>query len=157
MLLQAFAGFRKVHDWDLLIAGRGPKEAELRKLAQNLGLADRVHFLGFREDIMRYHAGASLFALSSDVESFGNVILEALSFGVPVVATDCGGPREVLGDNAFGWLTPPGDAKAFERAMLDAASAAPAPDKLKSRSRQFSLGGTADAYEKLCMDLVTQP
>jgi glycosyltransferase involved in cell wall biosynthesis len=156
MLIEAFAQFSKVFDWDLVIAGQGVEEERLRAQITKLQLTDRVHLVGFRSDISRYYAGASMFVLSSNVESFSNVLVEAMSFGVPVVATDCGGPREVLDGGEFGRLVPPGDVDPLAAAMSATARTPGNGQRLKARAAVFSLNKTTDQYESLCGDIVEQ-
>lgn len=81
----------------LVIAGSGPLEADLRKLAQKLDLRDNIRFLGQISQARRLFAAFDLFVLSSDREPFGMVLLEAMAANVPVMATDCGGAPEVVG------------------------------------------------------------
>lgn len=124
LLLRSFAAVDR-SDARLMLLGQGGNEAALRALALDLGIADRVIFAGFHADPSPYYATADLFVLSSDHEGFGNVIVEALSFGLPVVSTDCpSGPAEILQGRRFGRLVPVGDAAALTRAM-DTALAAP--------------------------------
>ena len=82
----------------LAIAGSGPLEADLRRQAEQLGVADSVRFLGQVSGVRRYFAAFDLFVLSSDHEPFGMVLLEAMAADVPVMATDCGGAPEVVAD-----------------------------------------------------------
>ena len=82
----------------LTIAGRGPLENELKALAQQLGIAGSVRFLGQVPDARRYFRAFDLFALTSDHEPFGMVLLEAMAANVPILATDCGGAPEVVGE-----------------------------------------------------------
>ena len=82
----------------LVIAGSGALEDNLKALAQKLNIADYVRFLGQIPDARRYFRAFDLFALSSDHEPFGLVLLEAMAADVPILATDCGGAPEVVGD-----------------------------------------------------------
>lgn len=81
----------------LAIMGSGRLEQSLKNLAVELGVADSVRFLGQVPNGRRYFKAFDLFALTSDHEPFGMVLLEAMAAGVPVIATDCGGAREVVG------------------------------------------------------------
>ncbi len=84
----------------LAIMGSGRLEQQLKNLAVELEVADRVRFLGQVANGRRYFKAFDLFALSSDHEPFGMVLLEAMAAGVPVIATDCGGAKEVVEDAA---------------------------------------------------------
>ncbi|SUD58548.1 group 1 glycosyl transferase [Ectopseudomonas oleovorans] len=80
----------------LAIMGRGRLEAQLKALAAELGVSDAVCFLGQVPNGRRYFKAFDVFVLSSDHEPFGMVLLEAMAAGVPVLASDCGGAREVV-------------------------------------------------------------
>ncbi|BAY51880.1 putative glycosyltransferase [Thermostichus vulcanus NIES-2134] len=138
LLLRAFAMLPRP-EAKLMLLGKGQNEAALRTLAAELGIADRVIFAGFHPDPAPFYATADLFVLSSDYEGFGNVIVEALSFGLPVVSTDCpSGPAEILAEGRFGCLVPVGDAPALARAM-DAVLDSPVDrDALRQRAADFA-------------------
>lgn len=87
-----------IEDARLIICGEGPQKPYLEKLVKALGLQNKVYLLGFQSDITYYYEHAKVFLLTSDNESFGNVILEAMAAGLPVVSLDSpGGPPEILG------------------------------------------------------------
>jgi len=102
------------------VAGSGPDEGQLRHLAGSLGLGDRVHFLGFRDDVTGILAEAQLCAMPSRREGFGNVALEALSVGCPVVVSEVGGLPEVVGESC-GVLVPPENPEKLARAIIELA------------------------------------
>jgi len=138
LLLRAFAAMSPP-DARLMLLGKGEGEAGLRALASNLGILDRVIFAGFHVDPSPFYATADLFVLSSDYEGFGNVIVEALSFGVPVVSTDCpSGPAEILEGGRWGTLVPVGDAEALAAAIDRALATLHDPDALKRRAADFA-------------------
>jgi glycosyltransferase involved in cell wall biosynthesis len=91
----------------LAILGTGRLERDLKALARELGIADKVLFLGQVPDARRYFSAFDVFALSSDHEPFGMVLLEAMAAGVPLLATACGGAPEVV--EGVGILFPLGD------------------------------------------------
>ncbi|WP_170002375.1 glycosyltransferase [Pseudopontixanthobacter vadosimaris] len=99
---------------DLWILGSGEEEAALKALVDRSGLGDRVHFLGFRSDVLAYMRAADLFVLSSRWEGFANVIVEAMSMGTAVVSTACPhGPSEIITDHVNGRLVPVRDPAAL--------------------------------------------
>ena len=95
-------------DSQLVIMGKGRLEQDLKELAKELGVAEQVKFLGQVPDARRYFRAFDVFALSSDHEPFGMVLLEAMAAGVPLLATACGGAKEVV--EGVGILFPLGDA-----------------------------------------------
>lgn len=102
----------------LAIVGEGPLQEELQAMSVSLGINDRVRFLGVRHDVSDLMSACDLFVLSSAWEGFGLVVAEAMACERPVVATDCGGVREVVGDAGF--LVPPRDSTALAASMEQA-------------------------------------
>jgi glycosyltransferase involved in cell wall biosynthesis len=101
----------------LAIAGEGPEETALRRLAAHVGTAARVHFLGWREDPGALLRAADLFVCSSRIEPLGNMVLEAWSAGCPLVAAAAAGPRELVRDGENGLVVPPEDPVALAAAI----------------------------------------
>ena len=99
----------KCRNVKLAIVGDGPQLNELKKYANSLGLNNKVNFLGIRTDIPSLMSAADVFTLSSAWEGFGLVVAEAMACNRVVVATDCGGVKEVVGDAGF--LVPPKDSR----------------------------------------------
>jgi glycosyltransferase involved in cell wall biosynthesis len=93
----------------LVLVGDGPERAAVESKARELGVADRVQMLGTRRDVARLLPGADLFLLTSVSEGIPLTALEAMAAGLPVVATEVGGLREVVADGATGFLAPAGD------------------------------------------------
>lgn len=88
----------RIEDAKLIICGEGPQKQHLEKLIKALNLQDKVYLLGFQNDITYFYEHAKVFLLTSDNESFGNVILEAMAAGLPVISLNSpGGPPEILG------------------------------------------------------------
>ncbi len=98
-LLKAAAHLPQAH---VALAGDGPMEPDLRAEAEELGISDRVHFLGYRTDVARVLGSFDVFALTSDREGMANAMLEAMAAGVPVVSTLVSGAEEALGPDAHG-------------------------------------------------------
>lgn len=98
-----------------LICGEGPERPRLESLATRLGLMDRVRFAGRigRREIATYFGAADLFVHGALIEASGNVLLEAMASGLPVVCTDAGGPAEYVRDGVAGFVVPVGDTRAM--------------------------------------------
>jgi len=108
LLLQAVARlYPEYPGIHLTLAGTGPLEDELRRLAQRLSIDDRVAFPGHVQDMPALYSAADLVVQSSFTEGFPNVILEAAFLGVPIVATDVGGTTEIVQHAVTGWLIAP--------------------------------------------------
>ena len=96
LLIQAFFILKNL-PCKLLIVGAGVMEDELKQKVKDLGLMDKIVFCGFDKNPFKYVSRSNCFVLSSDVEGFPNVLIEALACGKPVISTDCSsGPRELL-------------------------------------------------------------
>ena len=106
------------HEEKLYLLGKGRDEQLLRKLAENLGVADSVVFLGFSSNPYPWIAHAKAIAHSAKFEGLPTVMIESLIMGKPIVATDCPtGPREILDQGRAGLLTPVGDAAKMAEAL----------------------------------------
>jgi glycosyltransferase involved in cell wall biosynthesis len=151
-LLSAFALLRNSIDSKLLILGEGKCRRKLEEQAKQLGIEDNVFIPGFVKDLNPYYKHADLFVLSSKGEGFGNVIVEALNNGTPVVSTDCpSGPREILCGGKFGDLVPVGDVAALAAAMRKALSKPHNHLALKARAKDFSIELAVDKYLQLLL------
>jgi glycosyltransferase involved in cell wall biosynthesis len=114
-LLRAFAGLAR-SDVHLALAGDGPLEGRLRELAYQLGIADRVHFIGFRQDVPRLIQAATATILVSDREGLPNCVMESMYLGVPVIGTNIRGTRDLL-EGGCGLLVEVGDVGGLTQAM----------------------------------------
>jgi len=118
LLLRAVARLKGAYpDVRVLFAGTGPLESELRQLADELGLAADVSFLGYVRDMPSLYAAADLVVQSSLTEGLPNVMLETAFLGIPVVATSVGGTAEVIEHGVSGWLVEPRSVDALERGI----------------------------------------
>ncbi len=101
LLLEALAELKPSdRNFSLEIAGDGPGFSSLKALATELGIHDKVQFLGYRNDVPNLINNADLFVLPSLHEPFGIIVLEAMAMGTPIIATRCEGPLEVLDDTS---------------------------------------------------------
>lgn len=137
----------------LAILGKGRLEAKLKALAAELGIAGQVDFLGQVPDARRYFQAFDVFVLSSDHEPFGMVLLEAMVAAVPVLATACGGAREVV--EGVGVLFPLGDAAQLAQglkhmAVLDEQQRQACAEHMLQRLRErFSDQAVREAFWQL--------
>ena len=111
------AALAHLPDHFLWIGGVGPLENELRAQARKLDVADRVRFLGWREDVAALLAAADVFVCSSRHEPFGNIVIEAWMYGVPIVAAASEGPSSLIEDGVTGLLVPVDDGSAMAKAI----------------------------------------
>jgi len=118
LLIKAFAQIAPRHpEWHLVIVGEGPLRGELERLVNDLGLTGRVHLPGLVRSPKVILEQAELFVLPSKYEGFPNALLEAMAMGLPVISTDCCGPREIIDHNVNGILVPRGDVDALTGAI----------------------------------------
>src|SRR5262249_9613510 len=117
-VIRVFAAIRRTMPCELVLIGDGPDRSEAEKTVAELGLRDSVSFLGERLDFAQVLAEARCFVLPSESESFGLAALEALSCGVPVVASHVGGLPELITDGETGFLRPVGDVEGMAQAAL---------------------------------------
>jgi glycosyltransferase involved in cell wall biosynthesis len=161
-LLRAFARVRNRHAARLVLLGQGPLQQELHRLARELNIDDAVVFAGWQDNPYRWLARADLFALSSRYEGFGNVIVEAMACGLPVISTDCpSGPHEILGGGEFGMLTPVGDvdalAAATEAMVSDPQRRQAFAARSVRRAEDFDIGVVGAGYQRLLQDVIEGP
>lgn len=140
--------------WRLRIVGDGEQREALLKLRDSLGLAASATLEPARDDVASLYRQASLFCLSSRYEGFGLVLIEAMSFGLPVVATACEtGPVALLRDGDTAALVPPGNVQALADALRDLARDEDRMDRLAAAGRadaaRFALPAIAAQWEAL--------
>jgi exopolysaccharide biosynthesis WecB/TagA/CpsF family protein len=154
-LLRAFALRLRAGEARLIFLGGGELHADLVAQSKALGVFHATAFAGFVADPLPWMARAQALVLCSRYEGFGNVIVEALACGTPVIATDCPyGPAEILQHGQFGRLVPVGDAPALAAAMeTDLRAEFPAA-RLRARAAAFSVDACARRHERLCHAIV---
>lgn len=132
----------------------------LRSLAHNLAVQDRVIFTGPLEDPRLAYQAAELLVHPSKREPFGRTLIEAMAMGVPVVATDAGGPREIVEDEVSGLLVTPGDADSLAAAILRLLSDRKFAERLAKSGRRrveryFSLRSHVGAIQSLYANILS--
>lgn len=147
-LIRAFAKVRENRPCRLvIIGGEDELRPELENLIRELQLEADAQLPGFAANPYAYMAKASVFVLSSRYEGFGNVLVEAMATGTPVVSTDCkDGPAEILEDGKFGKLVPVADPEALAEAILHTLDSPLSPEILQNRAQEFSAEKIAGVY-----------
>lgn len=157
-LINAFNIFLEKFDknlFHLFIVGDGDLAiiTEIKNLIQTYNLGNNIHLLGRRDDIAELLSGADLFVLSSKYEGLPTVVIEAMACGTFVIATDCGGSAEIMGDT--GILVPPQNSEALAEALKEAVNKTPLEiqeNNLKARQRVeelFSLEKSVENWLKI--------
>jgi glycosyltransferase involved in cell wall biosynthesis len=146
-LIRAFAQVEHRPLPRLLILGEGPERPHLLQLAGQLGIAERVALPGFVPNPRTQMAAASVFVLSSHWEGFGNVLVEAMAAGTPVLSTDCpSGPQEILANGHFGPLVPVADVEAMALAIQQMLIKPTPAATLRARAADFAPERIAAQY-----------
>jgi glycosyltransferase involved in cell wall biosynthesis len=155
VLVRALARLRHHREAELVIVGSGNREGHIRRTAALEGVEDYVHLLGFvgTERLRREYAASDIFVLPAvvdsrgDTEGLGVVLLEALAYERPVVASRAGGIPDIVVDGVTGWLTDPGDAQTLSDRLLEVASD---PEE----ARRVAARGKAEAGQRFSWDLI---
>jgi glycosyltransferase involved in cell wall biosynthesis len=152
MLLKAFKSVaEKNQNTVLVIAGEGILKDELKRLCENLDIEKKALFVGRRDDIPQLMQLCDCFVLSSNFEGFGLVVAEAMSMKKPVIATDCGGVKEVSG--GYGTLIAVNDVTGLANAMINAVERPLNTEVLNSArtyiNNQYSINKVLDEWNKL--------
>ena len=155
-LIAAFAASEaRRHNWKLVVLGEGDERVELESLINSLNLTDRVALPGWVGNVSDWYAAAQLFALSSHMEGFPNVLLEAMAHGLACVSYDCeAGPAEIIRDGLNGRLVPLVLGTAGLTAAIDELAADDeARTKLARNAvdvrREYALGDVLGVWERV--------
>ena len=163
-LIRALASIRDASggSWRCVLTGAGmtAENSELLKLLNSHYIADRVILLGSRNDMSSVMNALDLHVLSSSGEAFPNVLVEALACGIPVVATNVGAGKSIVGDT--GWIVPPCDSTALSCAIRSALREMEHPEvwltrKMKCRNRavnNFGVDRMVDAYKNVWREVL---
>jgi len=155
VLVRAVARLRHQRDAELVIVGAGEREGHIRRTAALEGVESHVHLRGFvsADRLAAEYARCDMFVLPAvfdargDTEGLGVVLLEALRFERPVIASAVGGIRDIVQDGTTGWLVPPGDAEVLARKILEVAAD---PD----RARRVAARGRAMIARRFSWDRI---
>lgn len=121
---------------ELWIVGEGPLISDLRFQISDLKLEEKVKLLGWQNNLGEFYKKAGVFLLTSDYEGWGLAVIDAASFGLPIIMTDVGCAGEVIKDGESGIVIPIGDQEALEKAMVKLAGDADLRKKLGHGARQ---------------------
>ncbi len=152
MMYRAFAAFlERGHDARLLMLGKGEEEAALKALAEELGISNRIDYVGYVDNVEDHLKCADVFLLSSHYEAQPLCVLEAMAAGLPVVSTAVGGVVDIVTDN--GILIEPGDtvamAAAMERLYLDGSLRSRMSGRSARNAGAFDVSTTVAGYSEL--------
>jgi len=141
------------------MVGDGPEHDGAIRLAHELGVADRVRFLGLQSDIATLLGNGDLFLFPSEYESFGLAVLEAMASGLPVVCSDGGGLPEVMVQGRTGYLCPVGDVETMAQRAMEVLENPALSQELGRAGRaraceRFSPEVALDAHEDLYLSLI---
>lgn len=146
-MIEALSILKDKGRFKLIIVGEGRLRSALDEQISQLNLEDNVLLTGKSHSMSEYYQNADIYLMSSSSEGFGNVLVEALSFGLPIVSTNCqSGPSEILEGGKYGVLTPVGDAAAFAAGIEQALATPTNPALQKSRAAFFSIEVATDQY-----------
>jgi len=147
-------------DIEVLFLGDGNKRCDLEKLTNNLGLKNRVHFLGNVSNPYKFLSKCNILISCSESEGFSNILVEAMICDVPVISSDCiGGPREILApnaDNEYGLLFKVGDSKKMiehiETLLANEMLSKQYIKKARRRASDFSVEKIVEEYKRLLLN-----
>ncbi len=153
-LIRAYSLVRQRQPARLMIVGEGSQQKRLLALCKELHLSEaEVAFTGFVENPFAYMSQASVCVLSSAWEGFGNVLVEAMGVGTPVVSTNCpSGPAEILENGKYGRLVPVGEWGDMAIAILSTLSDPIRSSVLQQRAQSFSLEKILHEYQRHLFD-----
>lgn len=134
----------------VIVAGDGSERASLEALAKELGISEKVSFLGNRDDVHRLLKASDVFVLASRTEAFPNVVLEAMATGLPVVTTDVGSVREMVEPGRSALVVTAGDDSALETALLAISNDLALRRTLGERGREIV--NERFGFDKMCTE-----
>lgn len=161
LLLKAWKIVQKeIPDWKLVIVGKGELEDDLRNLEEELSL-ERVEFVGHSDDVGEYYHQASCYVLSSKYEGFPMVILEAQSYGLPVISFDCKtGPKDLVEPGKSGYLVEDGNIKKLAKCMIGFTKNLKLAEEMSAYTtkqvKKYSLEAVVKQWDKLLKETLCE-
>ena len=142
-----------IDDYHLDIVGDGPLRYELEKLSERLNLQNHINFHGHQNNVNYFYEKADIFVLSSIYEGFGNVLVEALNYGLKIISTDCpNGPSEILNNSEYGLLIPSNDKLALKEAIKKIRNIEYDKKLLQNRASDFNIKIISKLYlDEMCL------
>ncbi len=151
-LLKAFNKIHSNIDCNLYIIGEGSERRNLEKFIKNNNIDNKVKLLGYQSNPWKFLSKSNLFVLPSIWEGFGNVIVESMLIGIPVISSDCpSGPREILNNGKSGKLFQVGDYNHLANIMEEIISSDNSEliNYAKLRSKDFTIEKITQEYQKV--------
>jgi glycosyltransferase involved in cell wall biosynthesis len=151
----------RVPNTEFILVGDGALRKRFEKLSEELGIRQKIHFSGKRNDIPVILSNLNVSVLCSTNEGFSNVILESMAAGKAVVATNVGGSPEMVTDGVTGYLVPPADSNALAKAIIDLLKNPNKAEEMGKEGRKivqekFTTEAMTKQYEKLYEELIKQ-
>lgn len=160
-LLQALSQVREQNDdWECMILGDGPKRQGLVQMANELGLDSYVHFAGYVPNPYAWLQTADIFVSPSRWEAFGIALVEAMALGLPIIATETDGTKDIIDPYVDGVVVPVGDAGALSQAILELASSperrVALGQKAREKSKRYDAPIVAARYASVLNQVLTR-
>ncbi len=144
---------KEFSDIQLEIYGEGSEEDKLKQYINDNGLENNIHLMGRSEDIKSVYNNSDVYVMTSDYEGMPNSLLEALTFGMPSISTDCPtGPSELIEDGVNGYLVPMGDSKVLAERLIDYIKNPKKAEEFGKAARKSC--GSSHSKEAVCKKLV---
>jgi glycosyltransferase involved in cell wall biosynthesis len=158
-MLKAFSLVLEEVSANLLIIGEGEERGKIEKTISDLDISKNVFLIGLQKNPFKYMAKADIFVLSSMLEGFPNVLVEAMACGTPVVSTDCqSGPNEIIQDGKNGFLVPVGDEKKLSEAIIKLLRNKEVRNEFSKKGREraqyFSAAKSVEEFENLFKEII---
>ncbi|WP_411032153.1 glycosyltransferase family 4 protein [Spongiimicrobium sp. 3-5] len=158
LLIRAFANIQN-ENWKVQLVGDGSAKENYESLAEDLGVADRIEFLGNCKDVWTFYNKATIFAFTSRSEGFPNALTEAMYYGIPSISTDCPhGPSELIVNGENGFLIEVDDQAELENKLSKLMADEPLRSKMGNKAMEdlqaFEIDKIKSRWEKLMMEFL---